>query len=66
MSIDPADNSAVFFASDDYHEVRPVSRQSAAFGDSRFSINVWFWLGETPQCLERPLDGPVTAKPAQA
>ena len=51
VSIDPADNTAVFFASDVYHEVRPVHRQSDAFRDSRFSLNVWFWLGDTALCL---------------
>lgn len=62
VSVDPADNTAVFFASDVYHEVRPVCRQSESFGDSRFSINVWFWLGETPQCLTpSPLDSPAIA-----
>jgi hypothetical protein len=63
VNIDPADNTAVFFASDVYHEVRPVAPQSTAFGARRFSINVWFWLGETPQCLEAPLDAPVAAEP---
>lgn len=66
VSIDAADNTAVFFASDIYHEVRPVRPRSAAFGDSRFSINVWFWLGETPQCLAQPLDGPAAAEPTRS
>jgi len=45
VRIDATDNTAVFFASDIYHEVRPVQRQSESFADSRFSINVWFWQG---------------------
>jgi len=53
VSVDPADNTAVFFTSDVYHEVRPVHRQSDAFHDSRFSVSVWFWQGETPSCLSR-------------
>jgi hypothetical protein len=64
VSIDPPDNTAVFFASDVYYEVRPLCRQSESFGDSRFSINVWFCQGETPQCLTlKPLDCPSVEQP---
>ena len=49
--VEPTDNSLVFFASSFHHEVRPVRRETAAFGDSRFSISVWFWVGAAPQAL---------------
>ena len=42
VSVDPPANTAIFFASDLYHAVCPVQRQSDAFADSRFSLNVWF------------------------
>ncbi len=48
LSVRPADNTAVFFASDLLHEVRPVHRATDAFADSRFSVNVWFWSGQWP------------------
>lgn len=51
VDVEPADNSLVFFASSFHHEVRPVHRETAAFGDSRFSISVWFWVGSVPQSL---------------
>ena len=46
--VEPADNTAVFFPSSLLHEVRPVHRETDAFGDSRFSVNVWFWVGPSP------------------
>lgn len=51
VDVEPTDNSLVFFASSFHHEVRPVRRETAAFGDSRFSISVWFWVGSVPQSL---------------
>ena len=49
VSVEPADNSAVFFASDCFHEVRAVRSQTRSFPDSRFSVNVWFWVGAAPR-----------------
>lgn len=49
--IRPENNTAVFFASDTPHEVDAIRQESAAFGDSRFSLTVWFWLGTPPQVL---------------
>jgi Rps23 Pro-64 3,4-dihydroxylase Tpa1-like proline 4-hydroxylase len=46
--VPPADNTAVFFPSGAYHEVQAVRRRTGAFADSRFSVNVWFWLGPSP------------------
>lgn len=40
-TIEPADNSMVFFESGEYHEVMPVSCPSLKFMDSRFTINGW-------------------------
>ena len=54
VTLEPADNSAVFFASSAPHEVCPVAQTSADFADSRFSITVWFRLGPPPRCLEAP------------
>lgn len=42
----PLDNSVVFFPSDEYHEVCPVQAESDAFGDSRFTVTIWFHEGE--------------------
>jgi hypothetical protein len=52
--LEPADNTAVFFPSELYHEVRPVRRGSEGFAGSRFAINVWFWAGPPPPCLASP------------
>ena len=46
VSVDPPANTAIFFASDLYHGVGPVHCESDSFADSRFSINVWFWIRE--------------------
>lgn len=40
-SIEPNDNSIVFFASEEMHEVKMVNCPSLAFMDSRFTINGW-------------------------
>ena len=40
-TVEPTDNSIVFFASEEMHEVRPVVCESRAFMDSRFTINGW-------------------------
>lgn len=40
-SIEPNDNSIVFFASEEMHEVKMVHCPSLAFMDSRFTINGW-------------------------
>ena len=54
VTLDPMDNSAVFFASSSPHEVCPVQQTSDAFGDSRFSITVWFRRGPFPSLLGTP------------
>ncbi|OKH18209.1 2OG-Fe(II) oxygenase [[Limnothrix rosea] IAM M-220] len=41
QTIQPQNNSIVFFNSDCQHEVRPVSCPSEQFSDSRFTINGW-------------------------
>ncbi|WP_339376279.1 2OG-Fe(II) oxygenase [Calothrix sp. NIES-2098] len=40
-TVEPRNNSIVFFLSRYMHEVRPVSCPSQAFADSRFTINGW-------------------------
>ena len=40
-TIEPRNNSIVFFPSRCYHEVLPVNCPSKAFADSRFTINGW-------------------------
>ena len=40
-TVEPTDNSIVFFASEEMHEVLRVSCPSQAFMDSRFTINGW-------------------------
>ncbi len=40
-TIEPVDNSMVFFDAGDYHEVMPVHCQTLNFLDSRFTINGW-------------------------
>ncbi|MBE9226116.1 2OG-Fe(II) oxygenase [Phormidium sp. LEGE 05292] len=41
QTIEPRNNSIVFFPSNCYHEVLPVTCVSHAFADSRFTINGW-------------------------
>ena len=41
QTIEPRNNSIVFFPSNSYHEVLPVTCISHAFADSRFTINGW-------------------------
>jgi hypothetical protein len=48
----PADNSIVFFPSDAFHEVCPVHPESDAFGDSRFTVTIWFHEGQRPARLD--------------
>ena len=40
-TVEPTDNSIVFFASEEMHEVMMVECPSRAFMDSRFTINGW-------------------------
>jgi len=54
VTVEPEDNSAVFFASNLPHEGCPVLQESAEFADSRFSITVWFRLGSLPRCVAGP------------
>jgi len=49
VSVEPRDNSAVFFPSNRPHEVCPVRSETRSFPDSRFSINVWFWAPPEPR-----------------
>jgi Rps23 Pro-64 3,4-dihydroxylase Tpa1-like proline 4-hydroxylase len=42
----------VFFPSDAFHEVCPVHPDTDAFGDSRFTVTVWFHEGQRPARLE--------------
>ena len=48
----PVDNSIVFFPSDAFHEVCPVQPGSDAFGDSRFTVTIWFHEGSRPVRLD--------------
>ena len=48
----PVDNSIVFFPSDAFHEVCPVHPDTGAFGDSRFTITIWFHEGKRPVRLD--------------
>ncbi|OKH36406.1 hypothetical protein NIES2119_17340 [[Phormidium ambiguum] IAM M-71] len=41
QTIEPRNNSIVFFPSNCYHEVLPVNCVSQAFADSRFTLNGW-------------------------
>lgn len=41
QTIEPRNNSIVFFPSNCFHEVLPVNCVSQAFADSRFTINGW-------------------------
>ena len=40
-TVEPRNNSIIFFLSRYMHEVLPVNCPSQAFGDSRFTINGW-------------------------
>ena len=44
----PVDNSIVFFPSEAFHEVCPVRCETEAFGDSRFTMTIWFREGQRP------------------
>ena len=44
----PVDNSIVFFPSEAFHEVCPVHCETEAFGDSRFTMTIWFREGQRP------------------
>jgi Rps23 Pro-64 3,4-dihydroxylase Tpa1-like proline 4-hydroxylase len=52
-TLTPVDNSIVFFPSDAFHEVCPVHCETEAFGDSRFTMTIWFREGQRPA----PVDG---------
>lgn len=43
------DNSAVFFASDTFHEVCPVQCETDEFADSRFAVTIWVREGKWPE-----------------
>jgi hypothetical protein len=47
-TLEPVDNSLVFFPSDAFHEVYPVYPHTDAFADSRFAIRIWFSEAEPP------------------
>ena len=42
-TIEPDDNTIVFFRSARMHEVLPIRCPSRAFADSRFTLNGWVW-----------------------
>jgi len=46
------DNSIVFFPSDAFHEVCPVHADTDAFGESRFTVTIWFHEGQWPVRLD--------------
>ena len=46
--VEPRNNLLVAFSSDTLHEVDMVRCPSAAFADSRFTVNGWFWR-ESPE-----------------
>jgi hypothetical protein len=48
----PVDNSIVFFPSDAFHEVCPVHADTEAFGNSRFTVTIWFHEGKRPVRLD--------------
>jgi len=50
-TLEPLDNSLVFFPSDVFHEVCPVHRETEEFGDSRFAITIWFREGQWPSAV---------------
>jgi Rps23 Pro-64 3,4-dihydroxylase Tpa1-like proline 4-hydroxylase len=50
--LNPLDNSVVFFPSDAFHEVCPVRCDSEAFGDSRFTMTIWFREGQRPAQID--------------
>jgi Rps23 Pro-64 3,4-dihydroxylase Tpa1-like proline 4-hydroxylase len=47
-TLEPVDNSLVFFPSDAFHEVCPVHPETDALADSRFAITIWFWQAGPP------------------
>ena len=49
-TLEPLDNSIVFFPSDAFHEVCPVDTETDAFANSRFTVTIWFW--EPTQTVE--------------
>jgi Rps23 Pro-64 3,4-dihydroxylase Tpa1-like proline 4-hydroxylase len=51
-SLAPVDNSIVFFPSEAFHEVCPVRCETEAFGDSRFTITIWFREGQRPEQVD--------------
>lgn len=42
-TLEPLDNSLVFFPSDAFHEVCPVESETDAFADCRFTVTIWLW-----------------------
>ena len=49
--IEPLRNSIVFFPSDCFHEITPVSG-AEEFGDARFTVNGWFTVQDHDAALE--------------
>jgi hypothetical protein len=47
VTIEPVDNSLVFFSSELFHEVRPVHGETTAFCDGRFTVNIWYWADQS-------------------
>jgi SM-20-related protein len=47
-TLEPLDNSLVFFPSEAFHEVCPVEPDTDAFADCRFTVTIWFWEAAQP------------------
>jgi hypothetical protein len=47
-TLEPVDNSLVFFPSDAFHEVGPVRPETDALADRRFTVTIWFCEAEPP------------------
>jgi hypothetical protein len=47
-TLEPEENSIVFFPSDSFHEVCPVATETLEFGDSRFTVTIWFHAAADP------------------
>jgi hypothetical protein len=57
-TIEPLDNSLVFFPSELFHEVCPVRGETRDFRDSRFTVNIWY-RADPPSAV--PRDTPASA-----
>jgi hypothetical protein len=46
-TVEPVDNSLVFFSSELFHEVCPVHGDTTELYDGRFSVNIWYWAEQS-------------------